>query len=420
MPETALPFLPYGRQSIDEADIAAVATALRSDYLTTGPAVPAFETAFAAAVGAEHAVVCNSGTAALHMALYGVDLQPGQVAIVPAVSFVATANAARYLGADVVFADVDPQTGLMTVDTLQDAVRACGNRRIGAVLPVHLNGWIAPLAEIDAVARAHGAAVIEDSCHALGGFYADADGQGVSIGAARHSAAACFSLHPVKTMTMGEGGILTTADPALAARARLLRSHGITREPDRFLQTDQAFDGDGAVNPWYYEMQVLGFNYRATDFACALGQSQLARLPQFIRRRRELAARYDRLLPSLAPLVRPLPSQAGQQPALHLYVVRIDFAAAGLSRAQVMRGLAGLGIGTQVHYLPIPRQPFYRDLLGEPHCPGADSYYQSCLSLPFFPDMADSDVDRVVIGLARILGLSPADESSSSPEGVTL
>jgi len=399
------PFLPYGRQTIEDDDIAAVAAALRSDYLTTGPRVEAFEAAFAEKVGAKHAVACNSGTAALHLAMMALDVQPGDVVIAPAITFAATANAARFQGAEVVFADVDPDSGLMTPETLAQALTRLDGRRLRAVLPVHLTGATADLPAIHKLADDHGAAVVEDACHALGTTMAF-DNTPERAGDCRHSAMACFSFHPVKTIATGEGGMVTTNDPALAARLALFRSHGITREVAAFTAPDISLDADGAANPWAYEMQALGFNYRIPDVLCALGLSQLAKLDRFAARRRTLTARYHTLLAPLAPTIRPAVVPSTSDPALHLFVALIDFDAAGQTRAAVMRALAARGIGTQVHYIPVPRQPYYRDRYGAPNLPGADAWYARALSLPLFPGMADMDPERVVEALKDVLSLN--------------
>lgn len=402
------PFLPYGRQSIDADDIAAVAEALRGDYLTTGPTVAKFEAAFAAAVGARQAVASNSGTAALHLACMALDLQPGEAVIVPSVTFLATANAARYCCADVVFADVDPDSGLLTAETLEAAVARAsrfmaGRFKLRAVLPVHVNGHCADMVAIRAIADKHGLTVIEDACHALGTQHPAGNGATARSGDCALSRMACFSLHPVKTMTTGEGGVTTTSDDRLAARMRLLRNHGMTRDAASFTLSTQALDRKGSVNPWYYEMLALGYNYRITDFACALGLSQLRKLDRFIARRREIAALYDKLLAPLAPLLRPVPRDPRQEPALHLYAVLVDFGLLSRSRAQVMEALKQQGIGTQVHYLPVHRQPYYRDLYGALDLPGADRYYDRVLSIPLFPDMEDTDVARVVEAFRAVL-----------------
>jgi UDP-4-amino-4,6-dideoxy-N-acetyl-beta-L-altrosamine transaminase len=393
------PFLPYGRQSLDDADIAAVADALRGDLLTTGPLVAKFEAAIAEAVGAAHAVVCSSGTSALHMAVRTTDVQPDEVCIVPAITFAATANAVRYEGAEVVFADVDPHTGLMTPQTLEAAIKRAGRRRIRAVLPVHLCGNPVDVPAIRALADQAGAVVIEDACHALG---TETDWGGV--GACALSALTCFSFHPVKTICTAEGGAVTTNDADVAARLKRLRNHGASRNPADFVLHDEAFE-DGQMNPWWYEQSELGWNYRMPDVLCALGLSQIKKLPAFVTRRRDLVARYRALLAPLAPLVTPLESTARANPSLHLMVVHIDFEAAGMSRRMVVEALRGRGIGAQVHYIPVPRQPYYRDRYGEPDLPGADAFYGSVLSLPLHPGMRDTDPARVVEALARVLGL---------------
>ncbi|MCW5724117.1 MAG: UDP-4-amino-4,6-dideoxy-N-acetyl-beta-L-altrosamine transaminase [Maricaulaceae bacterium] len=388
-------FLPYGRQSIGDDDVAAVARALRSDFLTTGPEVPAFEAEFAVATGAAHAVACNSGTAALHLALAALGTGPGDVCIVPAITFVATANAARYCGADVVFADVDPDTGLMTPDSLRAALDRCGGRRVRAVLPVHLAGQCADMPAIAEISQAAGAAVVEDACHALGSLHAG----GRRTGDCAFSAMACFSFHPVKTIACGEGGMVTSNDPALAGRMARLRSHGIERDPDRFE------DAVARGQPWRHELQELGWNHRLPDINAALGRSQLAKLPQFAQRRRALAAAYDAAMPALAPLARPPGRVPDCDPCRHLYVARIDFAAAGKTRAAVMAALAAQGIGTQVHYYPVNAQPYYVRLYGEHALKGAAEYYETCLSLPLYPGMDDGDPALVVETLGKVLGV---------------
>jgi UDP-4-amino-4,6-dideoxy-N-acetyl-beta-L-altrosamine transaminase len=396
-------FLPYGRQDIDADDLAAVTEALQADYLTTGPMVGEFEREFAAAVGARHAVVSNSGTAALHLACMALDLGPGDSVVVPAVTFLATANAARFCGAEVIFADVDPNSGLLTAETFAVALARHPKASIRAVLPVQLNGHCADMPAIRQIAEARGMAVIEDACHAIGGRHHAGNNSQASVGSCALSDMACFSLHPVKTITSGEGGVTTTNDESLYRRMLRLRSHGMTRDAAEFSYPEQALDSDGTANPWYYEMPELGFNYRITDFACALGRSQLKRLPQFVRRRREIASRYDRLLADLAPRLRTVPGQAGDDAVLHLYAVLFDFQVIGKSRAQVMAALKAEGIGTQVHYLPVNRQPYYRRRYGDLRLAGADAYYDRVLSIPFYPAMQDGDVDRVTDALRRLV-----------------
>lgn len=383
--------LPYGRQSIDESDIAAVVRVLRSDFLTSGPEIAAFETAFAAAVDAPFAVACNSATAALHLALDALGVGPGDVCIVPAITFLATANAALYCGADVVFADVDPDTGLMTPDTLAEAATRAGPAA-RAVLPVHLAGAMCDMRALSPIAREAGLAIVEDSCHAL----ASLDGQGRPAGACDMSDAATFSFHPVKTLACGEGGMVTTRSAKLADHMRRARSHGVERSPERFQR------GEGAHEPWWYEMVQPGWNYRMPDINAALGRSQLMRLAHVAARRRALAARYADALGGLAPLVL-TPAEPPGDPCRHLYNVRIDFAAAGVTRAQVMARLTAEGIGTQVHYIPLYRQPFHAPRHTAGPLPGAEAHYARTLSLPLWPGMADGDPERVAQALERTL-----------------
>lgn len=383
-------FLPYGRQTIEDDDVEAVALALRADYLTTGPTVAAFEDLFAKAVGAAHAVACSNGTATLHLAMMALDIGPGDVCIAPSVTFLATASCAAYVGADVVFADVDPGTGLMTAETLSEALDRATGRRVRAVLPVHLRGEVCDLPALKTLADGVGAVLVEDAPHALGSLYRFDDAAGV-VGDGRYGAMASFSFHPVKTIATGEGGMLTTNDAALAARLRRFRSHGMSRP-------------EGA-DPWIYEMVQPGFNYRLPDIACALGISQMDKLPRFSERRRRLAALYREALAPLAPLVTLPPPMPWSDPVLHLFCALIAFEAAGISRRTVMEGLAARGIGSQVHYIPVHTQPYWQARNGALSLPGAEAWYARCLSLPLFPAMEDGDVERVVTALREVLKL---------------
>jgi dTDP-4-amino-4,6-dideoxygalactose transaminase len=276
----------------------------------------------------------------------------------------------------------------MTPQTLSDAVRRAGRRKIAAVLPVHLRGDVAELPALRRIADAAGAALVEDACHAVGSRMTF-DNAPATVGDGRWSRLATFSFHPVKTLTTGEGGMVTTADPRLAQRLRSLRSHGMERPEN--------------ADPWWYEMPEVGFNYRLPDVLCALGLSQLGKLPRLIERRRALAKRYAAALAPLFPVVRPASRPSWSDPALHLMSVLIDFEAAGTTRAAVMAALKAKGIGTQVHYIPVHRQPYYRSRYGELELPGAEAWYARCLSLPLFPAMADADVDRVVEALVLSL-----------------
>ena len=391
-------FLPYGRQTIEEDDIAAVTAALKSDFLTTGPLVEQFEAAFVRATGASYAIACNSGTAALHLATLALDLKEGEAAVVPAVTFLGTANAVRMTGAEVVFADVDPNSGLLTPETLEAAINGAKEKglRLRAALPVHLNGQVCDMIGLARVATQHRLALVEDACHALGEE---------NIGAAKYSLAACFSTHAVKTVTTGEGGIVTTGESKTAARMRRLRTHGMNRDPMEFLNRALAFDGN-SPNPWYYEMKEIGWNYRLPDILCALGIAQLRKLDRFFSRRREIAALYDRLIAPLAPVVCPVPR--GQRPhGWHLYAILVDFATLGFTRASMMNALRKEGIGTQVHYMPLHLQPYYRERYGAMKLPGSESYYSRCLSIPLFPAMSDTDAERVVGALTKLVRKAP-------------
>jgi UDP-4-amino-4,6-dideoxy-N-acetyl-beta-L-altrosamine transaminase len=393
----AEPFLPYGRQAIDEADdIAAVVRVLRSERLAHGPTVGDFESALAAATEAPAAAACSSGTAALHLALASLDIGPGDVCIVPAITFLATATAVRFCGADVVFADVDPTTGLMTAQTLREAIGRA-DLAAKAVLPVHLGGRLCDMAELAKTARSAGLKIIEDACHALGGR----DCEGAAVGSCSLSDAAVFSFHPVKTIAAGEGGMVTVPDPARAERIRRLANHGVVRERGLIRDPALSLDEDGAVNPWSYEQAELGFNYRMNELEAALGLSQLAKLDRFVRRRRELAGLYELALQPLAPVVAPIAAGPGQRPCLHLYQVHIDFEGAGVSRAKVMRRLAERGIGSQVHYIPVYRQPYFAARYGEQRLEGAEAFYARVLALPLFPAMRNHDIERVTDALSE-------------------
>jgi UDP-4-amino-4,6-dideoxy-N-acetyl-beta-L-altrosamine transaminase len=388
--------LPYGNHLIEDDDVAAVVAAMRSELLAQGPRVAAFEAAFAERVGAPAAVACSSGTAALHLALALHDVGPGDVCIVPAITFLATATAARFLGAEVVFCDVDPETGLMTEEHLTQAMRQGAGAK--AVLPVHLGGRVCDMPAISRVASLAGSVVIEDACHALGSI----DANGAEVGACSRAAAATFSFHPVKTIAAGEGGMIALADAGRAERLKRLRNHGVTRDPE-MMSEDDSFTSPGIANPWIYEQIELGFNYRMNEMEAALGLSQLGKLSRFVDRRRRLATRYDELLAPLAPLVRPTPTPAGQRPSPHLYTVLVDFETAGLTRAHLMLSLQKLGVGVQVHYIPLYRQPYFLKRYGYMRLPGAEAYYRQVLALPLFPAMSEADVERVVRALAEVM-----------------
>ncbi len=397
-------FLPYGRQWIDDDDVAAVTRALRSDYLTTGPEVPAFERAFAETVGARHGVACANGTAALHLACMALGLGPGDDVVVPSVTFLATANAPSFCGAHVRFADVDPETGLMRPEDVEQAMARGGRTRVRAVFAVHIAGRPVDMPGIVAAATSvDDIPVIEDACHGLGTTWTDTDGTVRRIGDCSHGAASTWSFHPVKTIACGEGGMITTNDDRLAEHMARARSHGMVRDPDGFTLGDMAFDGD-APNPWFYEMPEPGYNYRLSDVQAALGRSQLAKLSHFADRRRALVARYRQALAPLAPQVRIPNDPPHSDPVHHLMVALIDFEGLSVTRRQVMERLRARRVGSQVHYIPVHRQPYYRAINPALSLQGADAYYARCLALPLFPAMADTDVDRVAEALSEAIG----------------
>lgn len=368
-------FLPYGRQQIDEDDIAAVVAALRSDWLTTGPRVGDFEQAFASAVGATHAVAVSSGTAGLHAAMHVLGVGPGDEVIVPAITFVATANAVRFCGATPVFADVQPDTLLIDPDSVAQRITA----RTKVIVAVDYAGQPCDYAELTLLARQHGLALVADACHSLGASY-----QGQPVGSLADLNV--FSLHPVKHITTGEGGMVTTADPQLAAALRRFRNHGIDSDHRQRTQS----------GTWRYDMVELGYNYRITDFQCALGESQLRKLPEWIAGRRRLAADYDQRFAEIEGAL-PLARRDDRDHAYHLYVVRL-----AANRDGVFDSLRRAGIGANVHYMPVHLHSYYRGQLGtrEGMCPVAESAFEHILTLPLFPAMTRPDVERVAATLA--------------------
>jgi perosamine synthetase len=411
--------LPYGRQSIAESDIEAVVRALRSDFLTCGPEVEAFEHEFASVVGAKHAVAVCNATAALHLAMRVLGIGPSDRVVTSPNTFLASANAAAYVGATPDFSDIDPFFANLDPPYLEKGWQPDTK----AVVAVDYAGIPCPMPEVARVAREHGAFVIEDACHGVGGGF-HAEGRRWKLGGHPWADITTFSFHPVKTMTTGEGGVLVTDNDTWAAEARLLRAHGITRNPADFVGlVDKTTHASGfksqlsELGPWYYEMQELGYNYRITDLQCALGRSQLARLPQFIQRRQEIAARYNEAFAGLDWLQVPKLATSHPSPAtsdnfnfslsdlsLHLYTLQIDFAKIGRTRSQVMHELRETNVGTQVLYIPVYLQPWYRRTFGYSRgkCPNAEDFYGRALSLPLYPSLGDEDV-KAVIAAVRAL-----------------
>lgn len=369
--------LPYGRQLIDDQDVEAVVAALRSDWLTTGPRVGQFEEAFASVCGAAEAVAVSNGTAALHAAMYALGIGPGDEVIVPPMTFAASANCVLYQGGTPVFADVDPGTLLIDPARVEEKITP----RTRAIVAVDYAGQPCDYDALRVIADRHGLAIVSDACHALGGAYG-----GRPVGSLADLTV--FSLHPVKHVTTGEGGMVTTDDPELARRMRTFRSHGITSD-HRQRET---------TGSWFYEMVDLGYNYRLTDLQSALGISQLSKLPGWVVRRQEIAAAYDRAF-AAEPGIRPLAVRGGVSHAYHLYVVRVAGA-----RARFFSALRAEGIGANVHYVPVHLHPFYRERLGTGPgtCPVSEAAYEQILSLPMFPGMSDADVQDVVAAAAKV------------------
>lgn len=383
--------IPYGRQSITADDIQAVVDVLQSDFLTQGPAVPAFEESVARYCGAAHAVAVNSATSALHIACLAVGVGPGDLVWTSPITFVASANCALYCGAEVDFVDIDPRTFNMSADKLADKLAAAeaAGRLPKVVIPVHMAGQSCDMARIAELAERYGFKVMEDASHAVGATY-----RGEPVGNCRYSDIAIFSFHPVKIVTTTEGGLAITNDTGLAQKMGLLRSHGITREPSQMRE-----DPHGG---WYYEQVDLGFNYRMTDVQAALGSSQIKRLDAFVARRRQLAARYDEAFASDA-LTRPWqdPETAS---SYHLYIIRLDSRRNAISHGDAYDRLRELGIGVNLHYMPVYLQPYYADRgFRRGHCPDAEHYYAEAITLPLYPDMTEEQQDRVIAAVREVV-----------------
>jgi dTDP-4-amino-4,6-dideoxygalactose transaminase len=381
------PFLPFARPDITDAEITAVTEALRSGWVTTGPATRQFEQNFVDYLGGGlQAVAVNSATAGLHLALEALGIGPGDEVIAPTLTFTATVEVARYLGADAVLVDVDPVT--LNIDPAK--IRAAITPRTKAILPVHYGGLACDMDAILAIAKEHGLKVVEDAAHALPTSW-----HGTLVGQLQ-SDVTVFSFYANKTITTGEGGMAVTRDAALAQRMRVMRLHGMNRDAfDRFTSKTPA---------WYYEVVAPGFKYNMTDVAAAMGVQQLARLPQFVQRREQLARRYHAALADL-PLVLPAIAPAGDVHAWHLYVVRLA-PQARIGRDALIQGLSDRGIGTSVHYVPLHRHPYWRDRyqLTPEQFPHADAAYQAMVSLPLFTAMSDADQGRVIAALHELLG----------------
>ena len=383
--------IPYGRQDITQADIDAVVEVLHSDFLTQGPAVPAFEKSVSSYCGAKHAVAVNSATSALHLACLALGVGKGDVVWTTPITFVATANCALYCGATVDFVDIDRRTYNLSVECLAEKLgeaEAFG-KLPKVVIPVHLCGQSCDMAAIHSLGQQYGFQIIEDASHAIGGAY-----QSQSVGGCQYSDITVFSFHPVKIITTGEGGMALTNDLRLDEKMRRLSSHGITRAADEMTHLS-----DG---PWYYQQLDLGYNYRMTDLQAALGTSQMRRLEEFVSRRNRLAQCYDEMLADL-PLSIPW-QHPDSRTARHLYVIRLDLSRCTKTHLECFQALRELGIGVNLHYIPIYHQPYYQNLgFTRDSCPEAESYYSEAISLPMYSGLTDAQQEHIVNNVAAVL-----------------
>jgi perosamine synthetase len=373
------PFLPYGKQSIDDSDIEAVTKTLKSDWLTQGPKVKEFEELICKLTDAKYAVAVSNGTAALHMAALACELKKDEEIITSPVTFLASANCALYCQANPIFSDICKDTFNIDPSLIEEKI----NKNTKAIIPVHLGGVPCDMEKIHEIAKKHNLFVIEDACHAIGSEY-----NNTKIGSCSHSDMTIFSFHPVKTIATGEGGAITTNNKNLYEKLLLLRTHGITKDPDMLTKNE---------GPWYYEMHTLGFNYRITDIQCALGISQLSKLKQFKEKRREIVKTYKKAFKQI-PWITLQTEPENCSSAFHLCILNIDFEYLKKSRSETMQILNKEGIGTQVHYIPIYKQPYYQQLynLNHNNYPNAENYYEQALSIPLYPSLKDNEVQRVI------------------------
>lgn len=376
----------YSQPWITNDDRTAVARILNGTMLTRGEETKLFEDELATAFGAKFAVVCNTGTAALHLAYLALGLGPERNLLTAPITFLATANAAKMVGADVLFCDVDPATGLMDPAALRVTLETAENP-VHAIAPIHLAGRSCDMSAIKGIADEFNCRIIEDAAHAPGALYRGSQGSAHPVGACHHSDALIFSFHAVKHIAMGEGGALLTNDPNVADKARLLRNHGMSRNAEDWQNPPEP----GA--PWYYEMQELGWNYHVPDILCALGRSQLQRLEEGIRRRTHLVSLYEQHLREINYISLPPPPPEGFTHVWHLYPLAVDFTALDKTRSEVMEELAARGVGTQVHYTPLYHHPYYRET--SPRLPGTEAYYANTLSIPLHPELTEQDISDI-------------------------
>ena len=401
--------ISYGKQTIDESDITAVTDALRSGWLTQGFHVKEFEDAFADYCNASYAVACCNGTAALHLAYLAIGLGKNDSIITSPLTFAATANAALYAGARPYLADIDPATHNISPSEIEKAISYINandnDTHLKAIVPVHFAGLPCDMDAIWDIAKKNNLMVIEDACHALGAKRQDKDGSWHKIGSCSHSHAAVFSFHPVKSITTGEGGVITTNDKDIYEKLKLFRSHGITKDQNSFINNNLAFT-ENNLNPWYYEMQELGFNYRITDMQCALGTNQIKKTDNFMRRRREIAAIYNEALKPYSHIKLPITPQNSHS-ANHLYTVQIAFDTLGTTKNAFFQRMLKNNISLQVHYIPIHLQPYYqkRFHFKEGDFLESESFYNSAVSLPIYPTLSDTNLKHIIGSFIESLNL---------------
>ena len=382
--------IPYGRHQLNQDDIDAVVDVLQNGWLTQGAKVTEFENAIASYCGAKYAVACNSGTAALHLAILAAGIGKDDEIVAPAITFLATSNCGAYVGATPRFTDVDVSTVRMTAELLEPLL----SEKTRAVLPVHFAGYPCDMSQIAPLIREKcpKAVIIEDACHALGAKHPD----GTPVGSLKWADMSMFSFHPVKHIATGEGGVILTDRQDLADRLRTFRNHGMTKDASLLTKPEEG--------PWYYEMQELGYNYRIPDINCALGISQLKKIDAFVSRRQAIAERYHEELSNLPHTILPKPEKSSDS-SWHIYCLQVDFESLGKDRKQVMKELIERGVGTQVHYYPVPLQPWYKENYGfkEGDFDGAEKYYSQTLTIPLFPAMTDKDVESVIENITKVI-----------------